>query len=71
MVEKVWRALDARQADELACVMCGRSSLEALGGVSRGFIPVGRSVTGSQVFACENRCTELVELSSDPADEDR
>ena len=38
------------QADGRACVACHRNLLTAP--ASAAFIPVGRSITGSQVFAC-------------------
>lgn len=47
-VEPVWKGLNAAQADGLACVVCGVDYLDNPG----GHAPVGRSVTGSQVFAC-------------------
>jgi hypothetical protein len=40
--------LTALQADGLACVVCGADFLR----VRVPHVPVGRSVTGSQVFAC-------------------
>jgi hypothetical protein len=40
--------LNALQADGLACVVCGADFLR----VRVRHVPVGRSVTGSQVFAC-------------------
>jgi len=40
--------LTAPQADGLACVVCGADYLR----VRVPHVPVGRSVTGSQVFAC-------------------
>ncbi len=40
--------LTALQADGLACVTCGSDFLM----VAAPHVPVGRSVTGSQVFAC-------------------
>lgn len=40
--------LSPLQADGLACVACGADYLR----VSIPHVPVGRSVTGSQVFAC-------------------
>jgi excisionase family DNA binding protein len=47
-------ALTPRQADELACVVCGAEFLST--GVSRR--PVGRSVGGSPVFACTQHDTD-------------
>jgi hypothetical protein len=40
--------LTVLQADGLACVVCGADFLR----VCVSHVPVGRSVTGSQVFAC-------------------
>lgn len=40
--------LTAAQADGLACVVCGADYLR----IRVPHVPVGRSVTGSQVFAC-------------------
>lgn len=40
--------LTAAQANGLACVACGADYLR----VRVPHVPVGRSVTGSQVFAC-------------------
>jgi hypothetical protein len=40
--------LNTTQADGLACVVCGAEYLR----VRVPHVPVGRSVTGSQVFAC-------------------
>jgi hypothetical protein len=46
--EKIVTGLTPLQADGLACVMCGADFLR----VRVPHVPVGRSVTGSQVFAC-------------------
>lgn len=54
MSERTWIGLPTAAADGLACVMCGRS----LRGRGRGWAPVGRSHTGSQVFACVGDCAE-------------
>ncbi|TVT48389.1 hypothetical protein FNH05_18000 [Amycolatopsis rhizosphaerae] len=40
--------LSAPQADGLACVVCGTDYLRA----RVPHLPVGRAMTGSQVFAC-------------------
>ena len=40
------------QADGLACVTCGADYLR----VRVAHVPVGRSATGSQVFACVGCC---------------
>lgn len=45
--------LTEAQADGLACVICGADYLR----VRLAHVPVGRSATGSQVFACVGRCT--------------
>lgn len=44
--------LTAAQADGLACVVCGISYLT----LRVAHRPVGRSHTGSQVFACSPTC---------------
>jgi hypothetical protein len=54
MSEWTWSGLSPKRADGLVCVICGRSFLRT-GSV---FVPVGRSRTGSQVFACADRCAE-------------
>ncbi|MGH3623280.1 MAG: hypothetical protein ACRDQ5_16020 [Sciscionella sp.] len=46
--------LTAPQADGLACVVCGADYLR----VRVPHVPVGRSVTGSQVFACVGCCLD-------------
>jgi hypothetical protein len=56
MGERIWTGLDAVAADGLACVLCARDFLSQ---GSRGRLPVGRSHTGSQVFACIGDCAEL------------
>lgn len=48
-----WANLSPAQADGLACVMCGAEFLA--GGEAQW--PVGRSVAGSQVFACASHAT--------------
>lgn len=52
MAERRWTGLCAAQADGQACVVCGRN-FGVRGSVS---VPVGRSRTGSQVFACVGAC---------------
>ena len=42
------------QADGLACPVCGANYLQ----VVVASVPVGRSVTGSQVHACVGECAE-------------
>lgn len=54
MAERVWIGLDAVAADGWACVICARG-LRARGGA---WVPVGRSHTGSQVFACAGGCAD-------------
>lgn len=46
--------LTASQADGLACVACGADYLR----VRVPHVPVGRSMTGSQVFACVGCCLD-------------
>lgn len=50
--EEIITGLTALQADGLACVACGADYLR----VRVPHVPVGRSVTGSQVFACVPSC---------------
>ena len=52
MDERIWTGLSPAQADGLACVICAHD-FRVRGSVS---VPVGRSHTGSQVFACVDRC---------------
>ncbi|MGQ0773500.1 MAG: hypothetical protein ACT4NY_03630 [Pseudonocardiales bacterium] len=52
--EKVITGLSPLQADGLACVVCGADFLR----VRVPHVPVGRSVTGSQVFACVGCCPD-------------
>lgn len=47
-VEKIITGLTLAQADGLACVTCGDDYLR----LRVLHVPVGRSVAGSQVFAC-------------------
>ncbi|WIY01854.1 hypothetical protein QRX60_48945 [Amycolatopsis mongoliensis] len=46
--------LTASEADGLACVACGADYLR----VRVPHVPVGRSVTDSQVFACVGCCLD-------------
>ncbi|MFC4002493.1 hypothetical protein ACFS2C_08870 [Prauserella oleivorans] len=48
--------LAALQADGLACMACGADYLRVRG----PHVQVGRSVTGSQVFACVGYCPDDV-----------
>ena len=52
--------LTALQADGLACVTCGTDYLM----VAAPHVPVGRSVTGSQVFACVGCCPDEVQRAA-------
>lgn len=52
MTEPRWDGLDPAQADGLACVICTRDLLHH----PMPRVPVGRSVTGSQVMACVGSC---------------
>jgi hypothetical protein len=52
--DRSWDGLDPAQADGLACVICGRNVLRG----NKVSLPVGRSHTGSQVFACVGACAE-------------
>ena len=54
----LWYDLDPAQADGLTCVICSRDFLRHP--VPR--VPVGRSVTGSQVMACVGSCAEQAVL---------
>ncbi|GAA5161915.1 hypothetical protein [Amycolatopsis dongchuanensis] len=54
--EAIIIGLTAPQADGLACVRCGADYLR----VRVPHVPVGRSVTGSQVFACLGCCPDDV-----------
>lgn len=47
--EEIIAGLTDAQAEGLACIICGRDYLCPRGSRS---IPVGHSVTGSQLFAC-------------------
>lgn len=55
--------LTETQADGLACVVCGADYLT----VKVAHTPVGRSHTGSQVFACSDTCARpLVDATGEP-----
>jgi hypothetical protein len=54
MAERIWIGLDPAAADGQACVVCGRG-FRVRGSVR---LPVGRSQTGSQVFACAGDCAQ-------------
>ena len=56
MGERIWTGLDSVAADGLACALCGRDSLSRS---SRMRLPVGRSQTDSQVFACVGDCADM------------
>lgn len=51
--DKIITGLTPVQADGLACVACGADYLR----IRVPHVPVGRSVTGSQVFACLGCCS--------------
>ncbi|MCE7002492.1 hypothetical protein LWC34_06555 [Kibdelosporangium philippinense] len=53
--------LTAHQADGLACVVCGADYLV----VRVAHRPVGRSVTGGQVFACAPACPPVTPGGAD------
>lgn len=53
--ETFYTGLSPLQADGLACVVCARDYLRC-GGAA---VPVGRSQTGSQVFACVGECSGI------------
>jgi hypothetical protein len=61
MSERMWSGLSPAQADGLACVICGReltARAKHVGSrVGLVWVQVGRSPTGSQVFACAGECT--------------
>ncbi|TKG66251.1 hypothetical protein [Prauserella endophytica] len=52
--EAIITGLNALQADGLACVVCGADYLR----VRVPHVPLGRSVTSSQVFACVGCCPD-------------
>ena len=54
MTERIWTGLPAAAADGLACVICGRGWRNR----GRSAVPVGRSHTGAQVFACAGDCAD-------------
>jgi hypothetical protein len=58
--ESIVTELSAMQADGLACVACGADYLR----VRVPHVPVGRSVTGSRVFACVGRCLDDVRCAA-------
>lgn len=51
----MWIGLMPLQADGLACVICRVRYLRN----RNPHRPVGRSATGSQVFACTGRCEQI------------
>ena len=53
-IEVAFTGLTAQQADGLACVACGTDYLR----VRIAHRPVGRSLTGSQVFVCSPTCPD-------------
>lgn len=54
MRERTWKDLVPAQDDGLACVICARDYLRQ----PTQRVPVGRSHTGSQVFACMPGCAD-------------
>jgi hypothetical protein len=50
--DRIFTNLTERQAEGLACVVCGADYLTD----TVPHVPVGRSHTGSQVFACQAGC---------------
>ena len=52
--DTILTGLTPSQADGLACVTCGADYLR----VRVAHVPVGRSATGSQVFACVGCCPD-------------
>lgn len=54
MAERIWTGLPEAAADGMACVVCDRR----LRGRGRAWVPVGRSHTGAQVFACVGDCAD-------------
>lgn len=55
--DQYWPDLNPAQADGRACVICARPRR----GRGLGWLPVGRSSTGSPVFACAGECAQLAE----------
>lgn len=51
----IYDSLNTAQSDGLACIECCTDYLTA----STPHVPVGRSLTGSQVFACVGTCAEI------------
>lgn len=64
--EKIINELSIVQADGLACVICGFDYQRAQGFAS---VPAGRSVIGTQVFACVGHCAEAA--GADPTTTNR
>ncbi len=58
-MNRVWTNLSEAQADGQACVMCELPT----GSRPGGSVPVGRSRTGSQVFACSGACAEQTQIT--------
>ncbi|HEX4723344.1 MAG TPA: hypothetical protein VH333_12560, partial [Pseudonocardiaceae bacterium] len=58
--------LTSAQADGLACVMCSADFVTA----EVASRPVGRSETGSQVFACTAYCAETYAIITSLSDEE-
>jgi len=60
--DAVLAGLTEAQADGMACVICGTDYQR----VRLAHVPVGRSLSGSQVFACVGRCSALARRESAP-----
>lgn len=54
-----YQHLTTAQADGLACVTCNADYLT----VRTPHVPVDRSHTGSQIFACAGPCAETAQVS--------
>lgn len=57
MSDRVLIGLTERAADGLECAVCGRDADHPLRPPTQ---PVGRSETGSQVFACAGACAAVM-----------
>jgi hypothetical protein len=57
--ETVWTGLAPAEADGRACVVCGGNFQHT----KHAAKPVGRSRTGSQVFACAGDCADTAKTS--------
>lgn len=59
--EKIITGLTPQQADGLACVLCGTACLDN----PVPHRPIGRSTSGSQVFACSHCDPHIVAASAE------